>query len=371
MFFLIYGYQTHAGVLAAAKSKGKWGFINKKGEWVIPPVYDYVEDFYEGLAVVANFDKPLILDDSLGIDFTNQGYFGFIDEKGNEVLPLKYGYAEGFSGGLALVNVGGIAPVPDNYAVIGGKWIYMDKKGTEKIEVQCELATSFRERLAAVVCDNRVGYIDPSGKWTIKPQYAQGYKFYEGKTAATIDGEFYVVIDNKGKTLSDQGYLDPPLYREGKAKTTTISQMGYLDKKGRFQPVKGATFIYDYHENMAKFEVVNQYIGYLNKKGKVAIVPLYGLSSGHFSSGLAYVEVAVEDTSYSGELRKDVVRYGYINKKGIFRLQPGFLKASDFNFGRASVVMEGRQNYVLINKKGSVKSSNTFSFVGPFHRTKQ
>jgi len=48
------------------------GFINKKGEWVIPPVYSFISAFSEGLAVVK---KEL------------SSRYGFINLKGEMVIP--------------------------------------------------------------------------------------------------------------------------------------------------------------------------------------------------------------------------------------------------------------------------------------------
>jgi hypothetical protein len=41
----------------AAKGR-KWGFINKKGEWVIPPHFSDAGHFYGGLAYVILSDDP-------------------------------------------------------------------------------------------------------------------------------------------------------------------------------------------------------------------------------------------------------------------------------------------------------------------------
>ena len=59
--------------LAGVRLDGKWGFINTKGEAVIPPQYDDVEDFYEGFARVMLNDKC-----------------GLINSVGEEVIPPKY-----------------------------------------------------------------------------------------------------------------------------------------------------------------------------------------------------------------------------------------------------------------------------------------
>ena len=52
---------------AAVKRNGKWGFVNEKGEEMIPCNYDYVNDFEEGFARVE-------------ID----GKWGFVNKQGEE-----------------------------------------------------------------------------------------------------------------------------------------------------------------------------------------------------------------------------------------------------------------------------------------------
>jgi len=58
---------------------------------VVPPKYDFVEDFSEGMAMAA----------------TNSKGCGYIDKTGKEVVPLKYDYAWDLSEGLARVKLNG------------------------------------------------------------------------------------------------------------------------------------------------------------------------------------------------------------------------------------------------------------------------
>ncbi|MCS4464346.1 WG repeat-containing protein [Clostridium botulinum] len=69
------------------KSKGKYGYVNVKGETCIEIKYGYAEEFIEDLAVVA-------IDD----------YFGFIDKKGNEIVKIEYDDVYDFVEGLAAVD---------------------------------------------------------------------------------------------------------------------------------------------------------------------------------------------------------------------------------------------------------------------------
>ena len=66
----------------------KYGFFNKEMKIVVPPKYDEVCNFCEGLAAVRLGDK-----------------WGYINEYGIEVIPLVYDYVSPFDGGVAEVRV--------------------------------------------------------------------------------------------------------------------------------------------------------------------------------------------------------------------------------------------------------------------------
>ncbi len=81
--------------LAAVMRDGKWGYINSKGEEVIPCQYSLCEAFNEGLAAVQKCSEEGYIDTE----------WGYIDTEGKEVIPLKIkAEAVGrFSEGLAFV----------------------------------------------------------------------------------------------------------------------------------------------------------------------------------------------------------------------------------------------------------------------------
>ena len=79
----------------------KWGFVDKKGNEVIPCIYNVVLNFSEGLAVLIKEDK-----------------YGFIDKSGKEVIPCIYNDVNYFKGGLSSVKK-------------DDKWGFVDKKGLE------------------------------------------------------------------------------------------------------------------------------------------------------------------------------------------------------------------------------------------------
>lgn len=71
----------------------KWGLFNgSSGKIVVPPIYEYIGDSkYEELLIFVKQDAK----------------FGFINHKGEIVVPLIYDYAEGFNEGRAIVKQNG------------------------------------------------------------------------------------------------------------------------------------------------------------------------------------------------------------------------------------------------------------------------
>lgn len=120
--------------------KDVWGYINTKGEVVIAPTYDYTYPFSDGVAIVGKNDKEFLIDKKGEVAFIpgkdmefleetfSEGLMpvakgnslkakcGFINTKGEEVLPFEYDYAEGFIDGEA-------------YVIKDKKLLVIDKKG--------------------------------------------------------------------------------------------------------------------------------------------------------------------------------------------------------------------------------------------------
>ena len=75
MKLVLYCLFVLLGVLAPVKKDGKWGYIDKKGDVVVPFKFDFADTFSDGIATVAKKDK-----------------FSFIDTSGH-YLPLVYDFS--------------------------------------------------------------------------------------------------------------------------------------------------------------------------------------------------------------------------------------------------------------------------------------
>jgi len=107
--------------LAAVKLYGKWGFINKKGQIIIPFIYNEARNFNDNIT---------------GVEL--EGVWFFIDQNGYKVSENQYLYIGEFENGLV------------NVKPYTGGWIYIDNDEQIKSPTSYYNATSFRNNVAAV-----------------------------------------------------------------------------------------------------------------------------------------------------------------------------------------------------------------------------
>ncbi len=229
----------HEGMAAYEKTNGKWGYIDRSGNRIIPCIYDDARRFSEGLAAVKK-----------------NGCYGYIDKYGNTKIPFQFMNPYPFHEGLAYVYLNGeyvvidkdgkvifnlpktnegFLPFSEGWAIVkpdpftcyyidkqgkrvtkvffearpfseglaavcdkpGGRWGYIDKSGEIVIPCQYTTARPFREGLAAV--DG--GYIDKSGAWVIPPKYQETTSFENGFALVIEDRTTVYVINKSGRVL--------------------------------------------------------------------------------------------------------------------------------------------------------------------------
>ncbi|MCU0445986.1 MAG: WG repeat-containing protein [Microscillaceae bacterium] len=156
--------------IAVVVSGGKYGYINQKGFELVEPKYDYAEEF-DGveLARVRTRDKV-----------------GFVNKTGEEVIPLKYRYVERFNKGLAHARM------------IDGEQFYIDRQGKHV----CDILDAYRDGMARVRLGNQVGYVDTEGRVAVPIVYSYGTHFRDG-VAEVKKGEKHFFINKKGDCVKD------------------------------------------------------------------------------------------------------------------------------------------------------------------------
>lgn len=297
----------------------KRGYIDRTGKIVIEPKWGGANDFSEGLAIVATYEG---------------GYRqGYIDTEGKVIIPLQYAMARDFSEGLAAVGFGefGLHNSGDH------KTGFIDKTGKLVIEPKFRDAASFSEGLAVVYDKGKHGYINKKGKLVIPLKFDDAQSFSEGLACVKI-GEKFGFIDKKGNIVIQPKYSLPSVFKEGLANVTT---------GGKASPSYGGYLI----ENEGKPM-------FIDKRGKVIIKFGSDVKSARaFSEGLAAVEVE-KDT--------DITLTGFINRTGKFVISPKYEDVDNFSEGLAQFMFNGKWTY--LNQKGEIAFSTDFDLAKDFER---
>lgn len=125
-----------------------WGYIDEKGNFVIPPLYYDAHPFGEGLAILSDI--------------------AIIDKQGNEVGRVNWPKVDGvvtpegsFSDGLCIVDV---------RIHMRHRYGYMDTTGKMAIDAKFDEVTPFRNGIAQVRIDGKIGYIEKTGKYIWGPK---------------------------------------------------------------------------------------------------------------------------------------------------------------------------------------------------------
>lgn len=184
-----------------------FGETNKNGiQWV----EEYNEDSKEVKRAFMNMDGEIITDwfsnatnfnDTLA-RFEKDSFWGVINDKGQIILPNKYDYITDFSEDLAGFT--------NTEAGSFGKWGYINMKNEIMISQKFNHALSFKNGMAQVWNqDNLKGFINKQGKLVIPYQYQYVNDFSEGLAAVRDEKEnLWGFINISGE------WIIPPRYEK-------------------------------------------------------------------------------------------------------------------------------------------------------------
>ncbi len=320
LFLVLFICSCKSGVpqlICVKESDQKWGYINIKGDYVIPPQFDNATPFSDnGLAMV--------LVDS---------HYGYVNKKGKMVIAPKFDNAVPFVGGVAVVATEDGAPSLINAS---GRVIREFKEAR-----YIEMFTP--DGLALMLTnDGKFGYINDKGKVVIPPEYSEASTFSEGYAFVIRNDRKLVIINARGKEVAevdaiadiDDVYNCYP-FSDGLARLFyDRSVCMFIDPSGKVV-VPARKEAAAFSESLAGC-YVGDYGGFIDKKGKMVINPMYE-EIGFFHSGLALVLGPNE-------------MYGYINKKGETVIHNQFDDCTSFYGDIAAVCPDNL--WGIINKKG-------------------
>lgn len=194
------------------KKGGKWGAIYENGEVRIPAKYDHAYAFSDGLAAVnlggeyyiylgqePSFYLDSFIPQSLReMSFSRWfmgGKWGFVDENGNECIPIQYDKVSSFYNGISIVNK-------------GGRWIGGSLQNSHDSPRYIQQMPTFIE--------GKYGIINKKGELIVPMIYSSLFwddntpnpTFLHGLIGGELmeeDGQYYIVAPEKEVYISPEG----------------------------------------------------------------------------------------------------------------------------------------------------------------------
>jgi len=220
---------------------------------------------------------------------TDGDYWGFIDDKGEMVIRLKFEWVEDFQDGIAMVGT-------------AEGTTYIDKSGKEILSEPLDDGFGFSNGFAVVEKDGRYGIINRLGDFVVKPMYDDIGEGSEGLFYVEKDGQ-YGYVNEQGQEIIKPSYADALSFHNGVAVVTNeIDKKALINTHGE----QITPFEYDWIESFSSSDFPvrfrkNELFGLMDRDGVEVTDTLYQ-ALGEFSNG--YILAGSEGS------------YGFLNVKG-------------------------------------------------------
>ena len=251
------------------KEKDFFGFMNIKGETIIPANYYEVSDFSEGLAVVSDGLK-----------------MGLIDKKNNIVIPFVYDEISDFLKGRAIVtqnNLNGIIDrtgdfiFPLEFNDIGyfkNDLYYTEKEGFINIydfnfhQINCPLIeqiTPFVSGKFKVIMEGKVSFLNDDLTISLPLEFDDVLPFSDSVYRYQLEGKFGLVqMDNKWKTPNIYDEIYP--LNEGFAMVRVKDKLGYINLEGKlilpcnFSSFENCARVSQFHNGQVIVHLIDKFL---------------------------------------------------------------------------------------------------------------
>lgn len=269
----------HCGLAKVVKD-GKYGYINKKGELVIPFIYQYADKFINNQARV----MPLGTDEYIYIDtkgnkkaspsglFLDSKYvdgknlWGFVDPQGRTVVRHKFEEAKDFSEGLARVKLNGL------YFFINNLEGVRTEHYSDAAEYVSDGFIRYKPRASSINgYSPKWGFLSRSSNYSsIPPKYSEAGDFSEGLAyVGEYSSLWFGFIDKNDNKVFETKYTVSPgaLFKDGLIPVSDSSRKyAYMNRSGKLI----TPFKFDYAENFSEGLAVvsiGDKWGYIDKQG--------------------------------------------------------------------------------------------------------
>jgi hypothetical protein len=268
----------------------RYGYADRNRKIVIPPQYQEIGDFEEGLAAVKLNEK-----------------YGFIDHLGKLVIAYQFDDAEWFSEGMAGVRIGNL-------------WGFVDSRGRLAIPPRFSGALPFECGVSKVSISvpgvsTTTDFVNREGKRVAMPKFSAACHLSEGLMGVEIKGKW--------------GFKD------------TQENLVILAQYDDVKP---------FHEGLAGVKIGGKW-GFINPMGKMIIKPTFHQVDS-FSEGLAKIGVANKKVSL--KMADACGKWGFIDRSGKYVVPPKYDVAENFIDGRAMVYFRDKEGFVWSADPGHV-----------------
>lgn len=314
-FIIIFqSYSDELMPLAAFKIDSLWYIIDHNGNTIMNPLkLNNVQSYSEGFYIVE-------------MDIEGKKRLGFMTNEG-QVAITEFDEVRPFKMGMAVVGRDRELAKDSVIRYFG----YINNKGELKVKLKYLEAYDFSDSLAWVMNYDERGYIDHSGK--IKIEYIQngfGNNFFQGKASFSDSTGTFGFINKEGKLIFGMNWDDAGNFVEDRAKVNKLGMYGYIDTNGLLV-IKHA---YDFANDFA-----NGY-AFVGIPGESMYKPLWSIIN---KSGVRMFDFKYEDVRDFSEGIATVMlgkKWKYIDPQDNQIIKGEFDVAESFHNGLAYVYSE-------------------------------
>ncbi len=333
--------------MCPVKQKDKWGFIDPDGNTVISPAWN-------------SFITPFFSSGVVRLQDPKTALHGFLDKKGNVVIPFSFYNISDFHDTVTIAYFPASAKDPGSKAHCKAILMLAGFPLPFEIPNDYSYSTYFTEGLARARVDMKYGYMNPLGIMVIPNIYYDVKDFSNGMASVSLARK-WGVIDSTGTMVFEPQYFTTPLPFSGGYGwfNDDKNKFGLLDRKGNI-------LIQPYYEKVFRFgdgfgvaytrtpdsDEITHIIG---DSGKVAvefrksvIKDNFIIPESGFNNGLAAARIG-----YS--------KYGFINSAGDMVIDFRFSLVKAFNSGRAYAEYKDPKTNKLI--RGFINTKGDFVII--------
>ena len=257
----------------------------------------------------AELEKQIASSPIVPYESEENDWYGLKDTVTKNITMLpKYFFIDTFSNNLALFN-------PDSceeHCAYG----FLNKNGDVAIAPKFSDAYSFCGKAAPVAVNNLNpnddepfwGFINRWGEWIIEPTYELALPFKEKMSLVLNYHVGYGFVNEDGQLQISTHYVNAHSFYDSVAAVQEDTLWGFINSKDKFIIPSRYKDVADFHEKLCAAQDTSMLWGFIDKKGNWKIKPQY-LKAGNFENGKAQVMLKPKNAT-------DLPKLKFINTEG-------------------------------------------------------